>query len=141
MIKIAVGEWDGWETWVLRAHLLNLEDQCSEVRNELRKRDDFKQARFTRDERKQQICRFLSNGQIFTTAQIAKQLCMSPSQNLRDILCELYNAGKIRRYSEGKVAAHPIYYWYIQVSLPLPFPESAHVAPCESVSEAVDFPF
>lgn len=141
MPKVVMGEWDWWDTWVLRAHLLNLEDQCAEIRMELRKRDEVTRSRFTRDERKSQICRLLSNGQIFTTAQIAKALSVKPTNNLRDILCELYSSGAIRGYADGKVALHPIYYWYAQSTLPLPFPHDAYDKPCESIVEGVGFPF
>lgn len=130
MQGLIVGQWDDWEDWMLRSHLIDIENEAAQVRMEIKRRDTITASYFTRDERKAQIGRLLSNGQIFTTSQVAKALHMAASQNLRNMLCELYDAGKILGYAEGKVANHPIYYWYIQASLPLPFPQGSRDEPC-----------
>lgn len=141
MSNDTVGEWDDYETWQLQAHIFDLQNTLIRATREIQRRAKIEKSRFTRIERYEQIKRLLADGNIRTTSQIAKALRMSPSQHLRDILCELYRDGTILGYAESAVAHHPIYHWYVQGTLPLPSPDFQRMAVCESVTESVDFPF
>lgn len=135
-----VGQWDKWSDDGLRARLLELRMEIDSIKNELTYRGKIKHARFTRTERFEQIKRLLADGLIRTTSQVAKELGMSPSNHLRNILCEVYRNGDILGYAANSVAGHPVYHWYIQATLPRPSPDFQRNPVCGSVTEAVEFP-
>ena len=133
MFTNAIGEWGQYETWELREIVTNLENDLSTARMALENRLQGKRKNYSREERKSQIRKLLGDGRIRTTAQIASALGISPSQNLRNILCELFTDHSIGGYAEGAVAHHYVYYWFDQRTLPLPFQESAYAPPCQGV--------
>lgn len=130
MYKSLIGEWGQYEDWEITEIIINLENDLANARAEQKRRSKIRKSYYTRDERKQQIRRILSGGSLFTTSQIARKLSISPSGHLREILCELFRDGIINAHAESEVAKHPIYYWYEQNALPLPFPTGEQVAPC-----------
>lgn len=130
MYKSLIGEWGQYEDWEITEIIINLENDLANARSEQKRRSKIRKSYYTRDERKQQIRRILSNGKIYTTSQIARKLSLSPSGHLREILCELFRDGYISAHAESEVAKHPIYYWYEQKTIPLPFPMVEYAAPC-----------
>lgn len=133
MFRNLIGEWGQYEDWELTEIVIALESELSNARHEQKRRAKQKGKYLRREQRKQQILGLLGSGQILTTSQIASKLSLSASGHLRDILCELYRDGIILGYAEGKVASHPIYYWGIQKTIPLPLTyDDVYVACVES---------
>lgn len=72
---------------------------------------------YSKNERKAQVLRFLSDGKIRSTSEIAKALKMRGSTNLRKMLCEMYNEKQLLAYVESRM-----YRWQspklVQLELP-----------------------
>lgn len=133
MTKYTIGEWGRYADWELPHILEQLQSEIETIQHWQKTRAKRAKKNYSRGERKIQIMRILADGRIQTTATIAKQLSMSPSGHLREILCELFKDGYIVGYAENTVAKHPVYYWYVQNTSPLQFLEVESVKPDDGV--------
>lgn len=61
---------------------------------------DVQRGRYSEVERREQILRYLSDGKIRTTSEVARALKMQASTHLRRMLGELYAEKKLLAYSE-----------------------------------------
>jgi len=71
--------------------------------DELIGQGDVVKGYYSKNERKAQVLRFLSDGKIRSTAEIAKALKMQGSTNFRKMLCEMYNDKLILAYVESRM--------------------------------------
>lgn len=132
MFREAIGELAQYEDWQLRKIVAELAGVGAWVQAELQERAKVQKSYFTRKERQAQIIRVLGDGETLSTSQIAKSLGMSASQHLRNMLCELYASGKIVGYAQTQNLKNPMYYWYVQKTVPMQFPELAGIPDCEN---------
>lgn len=135
MFREMIGEWGNYEDWEIAEVIINLENELANARQEQKRRSKNKKKYYTRDERKSQILHILRDGKTRTTSQIAALLEVSPSGHLRNIICELYRDGDICGYALNTVASHPIFYWHIQKTVPIPFSDYDGVGSAEGSSQ------
>jgi hypothetical protein len=64
---------------------------------------DVTKGYYSQEERRAQIMRYLSDGKIRSTSEIAKALKMKPTSKFRKMLLELFAQQRILAYSQGKM--------------------------------------